>query len=101
MRESLVRIFHHAQRSRRDSEDTQWSVLDFLGVFEIEEDLRLGRLGRLVPVLPGGHPPAYPLWAVTPRRDALPAKVRYAIEAIQAYLLGQLGSRAFQVNSFK
>ncbi|MDQ7988720.1 MAG: LysR family transcriptional regulator [Candidatus Dactylopiibacterium sp.] len=57
---------------------------------DVEDDLRGG---RLVPVLPDWAPPAYPLWAVTPRRGTQPAKVRHAIEAMQAYLLTLAGSR--------
>lgn len=42
--------------------------------------------GRLVPVLPAWTQPPLDVWAVTPQRDAQPAKVRVAIEALQAYL---------------
>jgi len=42
--------------------------------------------GRLVPVLPGWTMPPIEVWAVTSQRDAQPAKVRVAIEALHAYL---------------
>jgi DNA-binding transcriptional LysR family regulator len=40
--------------------------------------------GRLVPLLPGWRLPALPVYALTPQRDAQPAKVRHAIAAIKA-----------------
>lgn len=51
----------------------------------VEADAEL-RAGRLVPVLPQWRLPPFDLWAVTPQRDARPAKVRSAIEALQRYL---------------
>lgn len=45
------------------------------------------RSGRLVPVLSQWTPPGIPVWAMTPQRDAQPAKVRHAVAALQAYLL--------------
>jgi DNA-binding transcriptional LysR family regulator len=42
--------------------------------------------GRLVPVLPQWQSQALDVWAATPQRDTQPAKVRVAIEALQAYL---------------
>jgi hypothetical protein len=39
-----------------------------------------------MPVLPSWRPRSLPMMAVTPGRDAQPAKVRHAIEAIRAYL---------------
>lgn len=47
---------------------------------EIREELASGRLLR---VLPDWRPPEIGLYIVTPRRDAQPAKVRYAIEALR------------------
>ncbi len=41
--------------------------------------------GRLVPLLPGWRLPALPVYAVTPQRDAQPAKVRHAIQALTSY----------------
>lgn len=41
--------------------------------------------GRLVPLLSGWQLPALPVSALTPQRDAQPAKVRYAIEALKRY----------------
>lgn len=42
--------------------------------------------GRLVRVLPDWSAASLPVYAVTPRRDAQPAKVRAAIEAFRRYL---------------
>jgi DNA-binding transcriptional LysR family regulator len=55
-----------------------------LGHVDVASDLRAG---RLVTVLPGWTSEALPVWAVTPQRDAQPAKVRHAVQALQAYLL--------------
>ncbi|WP_439589286.1 LysR family transcriptional regulator [Hydrogenophaga sp.] len=41
--------------------------------------------GRLVPVLPGWQLAPIPVFAVTPRRDELPAKVRHALAALRAH----------------
>lgn len=51
---------------------------------EIRAELASGRLLR---VLPDWHAPQLGLYLVTPRRDAQPAKVRYAIEALRQNLL--------------
>jgi len=51
---------------------------------DVDDDLRAG---RLVPVLPAWSQEPLPVWAVTPQRDAQPAKVRHAVEALHAYLL--------------
>ncbi|KMN33161.1 MULTISPECIES: LysR family transcriptional regulator [Chromobacterium] len=50
---------------------------------EIRQELADGRLLRL---LPEWHLPPLAIYAVTPRRDIQPAKVRYAIEALRASL---------------
>lgn len=55
---------------------------------DVDDDLRAG---RLVPVLPGWGLPAIPVWAVTPGRDAQPAKVRHAVAALQAWLRARPG----------
>lgn len=47
---------------------------------DVADDLRSG---RLVTVLPGWGLPALPIWALTPGHDALPAKVRQALEALR------------------
>ncbi len=57
--------------------------LAFVVSTEAQEDLQTGRLVR---VLPDWRVPALPLWAVTPQRDAKPAKVRHAISALKEYL---------------
>ncbi len=57
--------------------------LAFVVSTDAEDDLRAGRLVR---VLPDWRVPPMPLWAVTPQRDAQPAKVRHAIAALQDYL---------------
>ena len=50
--------------------------------------------GRLVRLLSGWRLPALDIWAVTPQRDAQPAKVRQAVAALQRYLLQQPGVMA-------
>jgi len=55
-----------------------------LGRVDVHDDLEAG---RLVPVLPSWTLPALDIWAVTPQRDAQPAKVRHAIDALQRYLV--------------
>lgn len=42
--------------------------------------------GRLVPVLPGWSLAPVPVWAITPRRGDLPAKVRHALAALQNHI---------------
>ena len=42
--------------------------------------------GRLVAILPSWRLEPLDVWAATPQRDAQPAKVRTAIEALEAYL---------------
>jgi DNA-binding transcriptional LysR family regulator len=42
--------------------------------------------GRLLPLMPGLRLPPLPIYALTPQRDAQPAKVRYAIQALQQHL---------------
>lgn len=54
-----------------------------MGRVDVDDELRAG---RLVPVLPGWAQPPLPVWAVTPQRDAQPAKVRHAVQALNAYL---------------
>jgi DNA-binding transcriptional LysR family regulator len=47
------------------------------------DDVRTGRLQR---VLAHWAADALPVWAVTPQRDAQPAKVRHALDALHGYL---------------
>ena len=61
------------------------------GSIDVAGDVASGRLVRL---LPGWRLPALDIWAVTPQRDAQPAKVRQAIAALQRYLLLQPGVMA-------
>ena len=42
--------------------------------------------------MPAWRVPALTAWAVTPQRDAQPAKVRYAIDSLQAYLAALPGA---------
>lgn len=51
---------------------------------DADDDLRAG---RLVSVLPHWQQAPMPVWAVTPQRDAQPAKVRHAVQALHDYLL--------------
>ncbi|WP_236172282.1 LysR family transcriptional regulator [Pseudomonas pseudonitroreducens] len=65
-------------------------TLDGLGVSaqpepEVREALQEGRLVRL---LPEWSLPPFGIYAVTPRRDAQPAKVKVAIEALRRHLGG-------------
>ncbi|NQD92628.1 LysR family transcriptional regulator [Pseudomonas sp. CrR25] len=50
---------------------------------EVREELAAGSLREL---LPGWQLPTFGIYIVTPRRDAQPAKVRYAIEALRQHL---------------
>lgn len=53
-----------------------------LTLFDVVQPLREGRLLRLLPDWEMG---LLDLWAVTPERDALPAKVRQALERLRDY----------------
>jgi DNA-binding transcriptional LysR family regulator len=44
--------------------------------------------GRLLPLMPGLQLPPLPIFALTPQRDAQAAKVRHAIDALRAHLIG-------------
>lgn len=57
--------------------------LALLGSVDVHDELQAG---RLVTVLPQWRLAPLDVWAVTPQRDAQPAKVRLAIDALQAYL---------------
>lgn len=57
-----------------------------LSLLDVVQPLRSGQLLRLLPDWEMGH---IDLWAMTPQRDALPAKVRQAVEVLRAYF-GQL-----------
>lgn len=57
--------------------------LALMGSMDVQEALQAGRLVRLLPQWSFG---TLDIWAVTPQRDAQPAKVRQAIEALQGYL---------------
>jgi DNA-binding transcriptional LysR family regulator len=50
---------------------------------DVAEDLAAG---QLVTLLPGWTQDPLDVWAVTPQRDAQPAKVRVAIDALERYL---------------
>lgn len=62
-----------------------------LGSIDVHEDIAAGRLVRLLPEcgLPG-----LDIWAVTPQRDAQPAKVRMAIAALEQHFRNLPGVRA-------
>ncbi len=62
--------------------------LAMLGALDTDDDLRAG---RLVQVLPQWRLPSLDVWAVTPQRDAQPAKVRHAIAALHDHLAGLPG----------
>ena len=57
--------------------------LALVGSMDAHDALQAGRLGRL---LRDGSFGTLDIWAVTPQRDAQPAKVRQAIAALHAYL---------------
>lgn len=58
----------------------------------VAEDARRALLqGRLVPVLPGWALAPIPVWAITPRRDDLPAKVRHALAALRDFFQAHPG----------
>lgn len=50
---------------------------------DVDDDLRSG---RLVQLLPDWQAPGIAVWAVTPKRDNQPAKVKHAVGALQVYL---------------
>ncbi|MES2954369.1 MAG: LysR family transcriptional regulator [Pseudomonadota bacterium] len=50
-----------------------------------DDDRRALVDGRLLPVLPGWRLPDLPVYAVTPRRGEQPAKVRHALDLLDAY----------------
>ncbi len=50
---------------------------------DVEDELKSGRLIR---ILPEWRVPSIGVYAMTPQRDAQPAKVRHAIEALRQYL---------------
>lgn len=56
---------------------------------DLDDDLLAG---RLTPIVPGWQPAPIDVWAVTPQRDAQPAKVRHAIAALAAGLRALPGS---------
>lgn len=57
--------------------------LALLGSMDVADALAAGRLLRLLPDWDFGE---LDIWAVTPQRQAQPAKVRQAVQALQAYL---------------
>ncbi len=65
--------------------------LALLGSHDVQEDLKSR---RLVVLLPDWRWPSLDIWAVTPQRDAQPAKVRHAVLALQEYLRGLAGVNA-------
>ncbi len=75
--------------SPRASSNNQLSLQQFceagmglamLGAEDVDESQAQG---RLLPLLPGWSLPALPVYVMTPQRDAQPAKVRHAIEALR------------------
>ncbi|GAA0746724.1 LysR substrate-binding domain-containing protein [Ideonella azotifigens] len=61
-----------------------------LGMVDVHEALEAGRLRHLLPEWQAG---SLDVWALTPQRDAQPAKVRHAIAALGRYLAGVPGMR--------
>ncbi|AOG25017.1 LysR family transcriptional regulator [Acidovorax sp. RAC01] len=62
--------------------------LALMGSVDVQDALAQGRLVRLLPQWSFG---TLDIWAVTPQRDAQPAKVRQAIAALHGYLVTQPG----------
>jgi DNA-binding transcriptional LysR family regulator len=62
--------------------------LALMGSMDVQEALASGRLVRLLPQWSFG---TLDMWALTPQRDAQPAKVRQAIAALHRYLITQPG----------
>jgi DNA-binding transcriptional LysR family regulator len=50
-----------------------------------QEDFQALADGRLVPALPQWRQNPMPVYAVTPRRDAQPAKVRHTLDLLASY----------------
>ena len=70
-----------------DGQVLRAAALEGLGIlvqptYVIYEDIVAG---RLVPVLPDWRLEPAAVFAVTPRRDEQPAKVRHALQALQAH----------------
>lgn len=65
--------------------------LALLGSIDVHADIAAGRLVRL---LPEWRLPGLDIWAVTPQRDAQPAKVRMAIAALEEHFKGLPGARS-------
>lgn len=65
--------------------------LALMGSLDVQDAHQAGRLVRLLPQWGLG---TLGIWAVTPQRDAQPAKVRQAIEALHRYLITLPGVRA-------
>lgn len=57
--------------------------LAMLGVDDVRESREAG---RLLPLMPGMQLPSLPIYALAPQRDAQPAKVRHAIQALKTHL---------------
>lgn len=67
-----------------------------LGRVDVADDLEAGRLAA---VLPSWQLQPLDVWAVTPQRDAQPAKVRVAIGALEKYLTAAPGSLNWPASS--
>jgi DNA-binding transcriptional LysR family regulator len=82
-REEVLRV------SPRASSNNQLSLQQFceagigLALLSAEDIDESQAQGRLLPLLPGWSLPTLPVYVMTPQRDAQPAKVRHAIEALR------------------
>lgn len=63
--------------------------LAVMGELDVEDSLKAG---RLVPLLTHWRPPPLGMYALAPQRDAQPAKVRFAIDALRRAMAG-VGSK--------
>jgi DNA-binding transcriptional LysR family regulator len=91
-REEVLRV------SPRASSNNQLSLQQFceagigLALLSAEDVDESQTRGRLLPLLPGWKLPALPVYVMTPQRDAQPAKVRHAIDALRHAFAGSTAS---------
>jgi len=91
---------HHWQLQPQVASNNHWSLQQMceaglgpalLAAMDVSDAVQQGRLLRLLPQWTLG---GLDIWAMTPQRDAQPAKVRQAIAALQAYLAQLPGVQA-------
>lgn len=91
-REEVLRV------SPRATSNNQLSLQQFceagigLALLSAEDVDESQAQGRLLPLLPGWSLPPLPVYVMTPQRDAQPAKVRHAIQALAHAFAGSTSS---------